>query len=100
MSAIRIQNPEGKDLVTIDLNDGTVDVKDPTKLTEAAHAFWDAVHTIRNTYRGYNDLIIRGATDKEPVDDVILRPGNGGSGGKGGDIIVHTDPHLERSRES
>lgn len=85
MSHIRIQTVDETDLVTVSLEDGTVDVKDPSKLTDAARAFWDAVHTVRHQYTGYNDLVLKGTLDGTVGrgGDLRLIAGRGGSAESG-----------------
>lgn len=100
MSLLRLQDPEGNDLVTVSLDDGTVDVKEPSKLTDAARAFWDGVHSVRHIFSGYNDMIIRGnidGKDNSKAGDIIMQPGAAGHGNNGGNVTVHIPDELPQS---
>lgn len=79
MSQLRIQNPFGEDLVTISLDDGTVNVKEPSELSDAARAFWDGVHTVRHLYQGYNDIILKGGPegDDDKTGDIVIKASGG-----------------------
>ncbi len=70
MSLLKIQNHEGDDLVTIDLNTGKVEILSKQELGDAAYAFWDAINTTfgRSTQE---DIVIQGGKEKELNTDFL-----------------------------
>jgi hypothetical protein len=64
MSYLKIQNHEGNDLVTVDLNTGHVEILAKENLGDAAYAFWDAVNTCFGQ-SPQEDIVIQGGKEKE-----------------------------------
>jgi hypothetical protein len=103
-SHLRIQTPDGEDVVSINLENGHLEIADPERMGDAARAFWDAVQTIWVTLRvndpgldpHFTDFILRGGeTVPHMGGRMLLR---GGSGTPGGDIKIFLPQPLEKEQ--
>ena len=83
-----------RELVTIDMATGAVDLHDSldADLRQAAQLFWGAVHTtwlVANGCEPLRDIVLMaGACLGGDAGDIVLHPGNGWRGAKGGDINI------------
>lgn len=88
MSKIRIRNNSDKDIVTIDMHDGRVEIHHEDQVDDAARSFWDAVAMVRRSAPHTGDFVFR--EPDAPLVTVV--PGRGANGGHGGDVIIHPGP--------
>jgi hypothetical protein len=85
-SMLRIKTYDGRELVTIDMTTGAIDLHDSLEadLRQAAQQFWGAVHTVWGVGK-----------DSQPLRDIVLLAARG-LGGDAGDIVVrpgHGSPY-------
>lgn len=86
-SFIRLQNPDGDDVVRINLSTGTVEVLNQEQMPQAAAEFWKTIAWLRHSYQGYRDIIIRGSNDAR---NTIISVLEGGERGRAGDVVFQT----------
>lgn len=85
-SLLRIQDANGKDLVSIDLRTGKVTLDDPDKVDAAAELFWRGIKSVLlscaeshgSSLVFGNDLILRSGRSLQGLaGNIIVKPGNG-----------------------
>lgn len=74
---LRLQDADGKNLVSINLATGVVSVHDLRSLDAAAHLFWHAVHAAW-----------RLVTEKKSFRDMVLQSGKWGPASSSGDLMI------------
>lgn len=98
-SMLRIQDPQGTDLATIDLVTGDVSVPCPDDLDIAASTFWRAIElmlAIKNSGGPFRDLIVRGETGTVDAraGDIVFQGGGPAGRHPGQCIVVPTGRSL------
>lgn len=109
MSKLRVRDSQKKDLVTVDMDTGAVEIAAGVDLTEAAQTWWDAVTTVhmlmaKRLGKAYQDAIMASAGVEAGDGDIIFKPGKGADcNGKGGHVEIAGDvtvkPDWEISAE-
>lgn len=104
-SKVRFQDPNGDDVVIVDIATGQVEINTPDKLNDAAMLFWHAVERLwgqAQDIKVFRDLVFKaGAPGDGKAGDIKLIPANGARARAekdGGDIKVYLDMVREQTR--
>jgi hypothetical protein len=102
-SKVRFQDPNGKDIIVVEIATGKVEISDPARLDEAAMLFW---HAIERTWgqaqdvKVFRDMVLKaGQPGDYKAGDIRILPGDGWRAheANGGDVTVFIEAVRKRA---